>query len=124
MENKQDRLVVMNDIARQVVSSRRGIHETHVFTDRGNPVTPMLNSGWKRARSPSSKKDKKRCPVRTQSRAPSGQRLGAAPLWLSVAMASAWCGWPAHLFAQLRMSPLNAAVSLNGLANALSVCAG
>jgi len=50
VKNKQDRLVVLNDIARQVVDSRRGTHETHVYGYRGHPVTRMLNSGWKRAR--------------------------------------------------------------------------
>lgn len=50
MKNKQDRLVVLNDVARKVVDSRRGLHDTHVFTYKGKPVTRMLNTSWKRAR--------------------------------------------------------------------------
>lgn len=50
VKNKQDRLVVLNDIARKVIDSRRGVHATHVFTYKGKPVTRMLNSAWKRAR--------------------------------------------------------------------------
>jgi integrase len=50
VKNKQDRLVVLNDIARQVVESRRGKHVTHVFTYKGEPVRRMLNSAWRKAR--------------------------------------------------------------------------
>jgi len=50
VKNKQDRLVVLNDIAKQVVESRRGKHETHVFTYKGEPVRRMLNSAWRKAR--------------------------------------------------------------------------
>jgi integrase len=50
VKNKQDRLVVLNDVATKVVDSRRGSHETHVFTYKGKPVTRILNSAWKRAR--------------------------------------------------------------------------
>lgn len=50
VKNKQDRLVVLNDIAKQVIDSRRGCHDTYVFTYKGNPVTRIYNSAWKRAR--------------------------------------------------------------------------
>ncbi len=50
VKNGEDRLVVLNTIARSVVEGERGKHPTHVFTYRGNPVTKMYNGAWKRAR--------------------------------------------------------------------------
>ncbi|MGI9428776.1 MAG: hypothetical protein ACR2NM_08970 [Bythopirellula sp.] len=50
MKNKQDRMVVLNDIARKVVDSRREHHDTHVFTYKAKPVGRMLNCAWKKAR--------------------------------------------------------------------------
>lgn len=50
VKNADDRLVVLNKVARSVVEKRRGVHETHVFTYRGKPMTRMLNTAWMRAR--------------------------------------------------------------------------
>jgi len=50
VKNADERLVVLNDIARSVVEARRGKHPTHVFSHRGKPLFRMLNSGWRRAR--------------------------------------------------------------------------
>jgi len=50
VKNGDDRLIVLNDIARSVVESRRGKHRTHVFTYKGKPVLRMLNSSWCRVR--------------------------------------------------------------------------
>jgi len=50
VKNADDRLVVLNRIASSVIDARRGAHETHVFSYRGNPVTRMLNTAWMRAR--------------------------------------------------------------------------
>ena len=50
VKNADDRLVVLNRIARSVVASRRGQHPTHVFTFEGKPSASMLNSAWKKAR--------------------------------------------------------------------------
>ena len=50
VKNKDDRLVVLNDVARSVVETQRGRHPTHVFVFRGKPVARMLNTGWKAAR--------------------------------------------------------------------------
>ena len=44
-----ERVVVLNSAARRVIESRRGIHETYVFTYRGNRVGKLNNSAWKRA---------------------------------------------------------------------------
>ena len=50
VKNGDERLIVLNDIARSVVESRRGKHPTHVFAYKGNPVFRMLNSSWCRVR--------------------------------------------------------------------------
>jgi len=50
VKNGDERLVVLNRVAKSVIESLRDNHETHVFTFRGRPVSHMLNSGWKRAR--------------------------------------------------------------------------
>lgn len=50
VKNGDERLVVLNDIARRVVDARRGRHPTHVFSYKGKPVQRMLNSAWLRAR--------------------------------------------------------------------------
>ncbi len=50
VKNREDRLVVLNDIARSVIDKVRGQHPTYVFTYRNKPITRMLNSGWKVAR--------------------------------------------------------------------------
>ena len=49
-KNSQERIVVLNSIARRVVEEQRGKHPDFVFTFRGNPTRSSLNSGWKRAR--------------------------------------------------------------------------
>ena len=50
VKNGDERLVVLNDIARSVVNACRGKHPTHVFAYKGKPVTRMLNSSWCRVR--------------------------------------------------------------------------
>lgn len=66
VKNGEDRLVVLNGVARQVIEERRGIHPEHVFTwkrdwtsgrhtaeqdsRRGNPVYSMNNTAWQGAR--------------------------------------------------------------------------
>ncbi len=50
VKNGEDRVVVLNRVARSVIESVRGEHPTHVFTYRGEPVTKINNSGWKAAR--------------------------------------------------------------------------
>lgn len=49
-KNSQERVVVLNSIARRVINEQRGKHAEFVFTYRGNPRKTILNSGWKRAR--------------------------------------------------------------------------
>jgi integrase len=50
VKNRDERLVVLNDVARKVIDEVRGQHPTHVFSFRGKPILRMLNSGWKGAR--------------------------------------------------------------------------
>ncbi|MFY0609935.1 MAG: tyrosine-type recombinase/integrase [Hyphomicrobiaceae bacterium] len=50
VKNGEERLVVLNRIARSVVESRRGCHPLHVFDFKGRPVRRMLNTAWKKAR--------------------------------------------------------------------------
>jgi integrase len=50
VKNGDDRLVVLNCIARSVVAARRGIDPIYVFTYEGRPLYRMLTSGWIRAR--------------------------------------------------------------------------
>ncbi len=50
VKNADDRLVVMNRVARSVVEARRGKHASHVFAYRDKPITRMLNSAWMRSR--------------------------------------------------------------------------
>ena len=50
VKNREDRLVVLNDIARSVVESVRGEHPEYVFTFRGHRVGKINNTAWKNAR--------------------------------------------------------------------------
>jgi integrase len=50
VKNGDDRLIVLNRIAKSVVEAQRGKHATHVFTYKGRPTTRMLNKAWLRAR--------------------------------------------------------------------------
>ena len=50
VKNGDDRLVVLNRIARSVIEARREADPVFVFTYEGKPITRMMTSGWKRAR--------------------------------------------------------------------------
>ena len=50
VKNKDDRLVVLNHVAKAVIDQQRGKHPEYVFTYRGKPVTLMNNSSWQRIR--------------------------------------------------------------------------
>lgn len=50
VKNAEDRLVVLNRLARAVIQEMRGKHPKHVFTYKGRPVRSMYNNGWKDAR--------------------------------------------------------------------------
>ena len=50
VKNGDDRLVVLNRVARSVVEGRRGLNRTHVITIDSHPITRMMTSAWKRGR--------------------------------------------------------------------------
>ena len=50
VKNREDRLIVLNQIAQEVIEAQRGLHERYVFVFRNKPVTKILNTGWKKAR--------------------------------------------------------------------------
>lgn len=50
VKNGDERLVVLNAVARSVIEARRGHGGAHVFTCKGKPVSRMMTSAWKRAR--------------------------------------------------------------------------
>lgn len=50
VKNREERLVVLNSVARAVVDEMRGKHEEYVFIYRGRPIQHMNDSAWKKAR--------------------------------------------------------------------------
>lgn len=49
VKNLEDRLVVLNRIAKSVVDNLRDINSELVFTYRGRPVLNIYNSAWRHA---------------------------------------------------------------------------
>ena len=49
-KNGEERIVVLNRIARSVLESQRGEHRQYVFTYCGGPLLRVSNHGWRRAR--------------------------------------------------------------------------
>jgi len=50
VKNGEERLVVLNKVAKSIVESARGKNRIHVFTYCGRRLTKMNNSGWQTAR--------------------------------------------------------------------------
>jgi integrase len=50
VKNREDRLVVLNEVARSVVESVRDQHPEYVFTRKGRRLNHMNNKAWRRAR--------------------------------------------------------------------------
>lgn len=50
VKNGEERLLVLNRVAKSVIEDVRGEHPEYVFTYRGHPVPVMNNSAWQRAR--------------------------------------------------------------------------
>jgi integrase len=50
VKNREDRLVVLNDIARSVIEEVRGQYPEYVFAFKNRPINRILNTGWKKAR--------------------------------------------------------------------------
>lgn len=49
-KNREDRIVVLNNIAQSVIDSVRENDSVYVFVYKGKPLAKMLSTGWKRAR--------------------------------------------------------------------------
>jgi integrase len=50
VKNREERLVVLNHIAKSVIDEVRGQHPEYVFTYNGKPIGKMLRSAWRKAR--------------------------------------------------------------------------
>lgn len=50
VKNREDRLVVLNSIAKEVIDRVRGQNPDYVFVYKGKPLTTMNSPAWKRAR--------------------------------------------------------------------------
>jgi integrase len=50
VKNRQDRLVILNRVAKAVVAQMRGTHPEYVFTLRDKPVVKMYGRAWREAR--------------------------------------------------------------------------
>jgi len=50
VKNGEDKLIILNQLARVVVEKQRGKHPEFVFIYRGKPLHHMLNNGWRAAR--------------------------------------------------------------------------
>ncbi len=50
VKNGEDRLVLLNDVAKSVIEAQRGIHDVWVFPYKGKVLAKMNGGAWKRAR--------------------------------------------------------------------------
>ncbi len=50
VKNRDDRLVILNTIAKEIIEEVRGEHSEYVFTYRGRPLYRILNTGWENTR--------------------------------------------------------------------------
>ena len=49
-KNGQQRVVVINEIAKKVLEAQRGTHSEYLFTYQGSPILKMNSSAWRQAR--------------------------------------------------------------------------
>jgi integrase len=50
VKNGEDRLVVLNRVAKAVIEEMRGLHPEYVFSYKGKPLKGMNNRSWRKAR--------------------------------------------------------------------------
>lgn len=50
VKNREERLIVLNGVAKQVIEAQRGKHPQFVFTFNGRPLSCMNNTKWQRGR--------------------------------------------------------------------------
>ncbi len=51
VKNREERLIVLNSLAKSVIEGQRGRHRSHAFIFDCSPIRRMNNSAWRRARS-------------------------------------------------------------------------
>ncbi len=51
VKNRQERLVILNRVAKAVIDETRGNHAEYVFTYSGRPMKKMYGAAWRKARS-------------------------------------------------------------------------
>jgi hypothetical protein len=49
VKNREDRVVVPNDVAKRVIDAQRGLHDEFVFV-ASKPIRHMNNTAWQNAR--------------------------------------------------------------------------
>jgi integrase len=50
VKNNEDRVAVLNSVAKEVIENARGQHPDYVFIYRGKPISTMCRTGWTDAR--------------------------------------------------------------------------
>jgi len=50
VKNREDRLVILNEVAKSIINAQRGISDRWVFPHRGKALERMHDSGWRSAR--------------------------------------------------------------------------
>jgi len=58
VKNREDRLVVLNDVAKSVIEAQRGVNDTWVFPYKGRRIGTMNSGAWQRARVEAAKQRK------------------------------------------------------------------
>lgn len=56
VKNSEDRVIVLNDVARRIIDEQRGKHSKYVFTYHGAALDRMNASAWRKARRRAAKK--------------------------------------------------------------------
>jgi len=56
VKNREDRVVIMNDVARSVIEGQRGIDQTFVFPHKGHALRRMNETAWRSARERAARK--------------------------------------------------------------------
>lgn len=56
VKNREDRIVILNDVAKSVIDGQRGLHKTLVFPYEGRALHRMNDTAWRSARKRAAKK--------------------------------------------------------------------
>lgn len=50
VKNREDRVIVLNKVAMDIVNKKRGEHSEYVFSNKGKQLSSMNNTAWRKAR--------------------------------------------------------------------------